>query len=42
MIEKDVNRTYAEIPVFCLRQTRADLNEVLYIWSVDNPEYGYQ
>ena len=37
-----MDRTFAELQIFKLPSTRQDLIEILYIWSLENPEYGYQ
>ena len=42
MIQKDVDRTFAELRIFKLISTRQDLIEILYVWSLEHSEYGYQ
>jgi len=40
-INKDVLRTFADIPFFQLEETKLTLTRILYVWSMRNPASGY-
>ena len=41
-IQKDVTRTNQENIFFRLQDTKDRLQEILYIWAREHPEYKYQ
>ena len=42
MIKKDVVRTMQEVPMFREKELQSRTEEILLVWSQENPEFNYQ
>ena len=42
LIKKDITRTLPELPVFHDIAVSQSMQQILYIWAKENPEYKYQ
>ena len=42
MINLDLKRTFQELALFNDENIKNKLNHILFLWSVENPDYGYQ
>lgn len=42
IIHKDLDRTMQDIEFFTSQEIKNKMYDVLYLWSKDNPDYGYR